>query len=128
MATKNTPYALPVATPITKLTAAVKLPRSVATEAASEDTPGATKVKIRRPAKAKAAEKPAIARYPWHEMSEDAMQTYVIDLPAKLHCKLKWLGGVTWDSSMRKLTVIGLEAFADEQLKAHGLNEEDRHG
>lgn len=59
--------------------------------------------------------------HPWEEIPPEAIQTYVVDLPAQLHCKLKWLGGMTWGSSMRKIVVAALEAEAERLLKAKGI-------
>lgn len=92
-------------------------------EAVPEKTPpGTAKVKIRRPEKEKPA--PAKARaeaHPWEEIPEEATQTYVVDLPAKLHCKLKWLGGMTWGTTMRKIVVNALEVEAQRLLAAKGI-------
>jgi len=60
--------------------------------------------------------------HPWESIPEEATQTYVIDLPAKLHCQLKWLGGMTWGSSMRKIVINALEAEAKRLLNAKGID------
>lgn len=95
----------------------VNLPDEPKTTATPADT---IAVEVAKPARlAKPAKK---AAHPWEELSEDATQAYNVDLPAVLHCKLKWLGNMTWDSSMRKIVIQALEAEAERRLKAMGIN------
>lgn len=77
-----------------------------------------------RAAKATSPAEPKKILHPWDDIPEEASQTYVVDLPARLHCKLKWLGGMTWGSSMRKIVVAALEKEADRLLKENGVGVE----
>jgi len=104
MVAKNESYVLPIVTPPTKDAAPI-----------DSKKPAKQLRAVSRPVETKPE------KHPWEDIPEEATQTYVVALPAKLHCKLKWIGGMTWGSSMRKIVIEALEVEAKRLLKAKGI-------
>lgn len=73
------------------------------------------------PPQPEAPKAPPAPRYPWEGVSEEAIQSYTIDIPKRLHLKMKWLAETTYDQGLRKRMLQAIERSVDEGMRERGI-------